>query len=427
MERTVIQNLNEKINQKVKIEGWVYRIRKLKKFSFVIIRDRTGLIQCVVEHHVYNENLHLEDVVCIIGKVEKANNDIANYEIQVEELEVLNEVKEELAFEINQPELLPSLDILLNHRVLSLRHPINQAIFKIQNTIVQTFRNVLIEKGFTEIFTPKLVSEGTEGGTEVFEVDYFGNKMYLAQSPQFYKQMLVGAGFERVFEVSQVYRAEKHNTSRHLNEYVSMDLEMGFIEDENDLMNLEEDILKRMCLSLKEREAEFNLLGVEMPDIKTNIPRIRFDKAREILKQRFNVENDEHDLEPESEKLLCRYAQEVYNCPFIFVTHYPREKRPMYTMPCEEKYTHSFDLLYNGTEITTGGLRIHQPDKLIENMKYFKVDPTHYPTYIEAFKQGMPPHGGLAIGLERITVKMLGLENIREASYFPRDCTRMLP
>ncbi|MGL5677864.1 MAG: aspartate--tRNA(Asn) ligase [Cellulosilyticaceae bacterium] len=426
--RTMIQNLNNHYNEEVQLQGWVHRIRKLRDITFLILRDRTGLVQCVFENTRINHlELRLESVVSITGTVKEGKNNLHNFEIQGIQLELLSSVHEELPIAINTPELQIGLDTLLNHRTLSLRHERNLAIFKIQNLLVQSFRSFLTTEGFTEIFTPKLVSEGAEGGTDMFEVKYFEQKAYLAQSPQFYKQMMVGV-FERVFEIGHVYRAERHNTNRHLNEYISMDLEFGFITDETDLMNLEESLLKHMLQYTYENASEaITTLGVQWPLITTAIPRMKLSEAISILKEVYHKTDLEGDLDPEGEKLICQYAKEHYGSDFIFLTHYPRTKRPMYTMPCGEHETHSFDLLFRGVEITTGGQRIHTYEDLIANMHYKGLEPSNYESYTNTFKYGMPPHGGLAIGLERLTSRLLELENIREATLIPKDRTRLTP
>ena len=317
-----------------------------------------------------------------------------------------------------------NLDTILNNRAISIRHEKVNSIFKIQNIIVQSFREFLINKGFTEIFTPKIVAEGAEGGTEVFKVEYFEKTAYLAQSPQFYKQMMVGAGFERVFEVAHVYRAEQHNTSRHLNEYISMDLEIGFINDEFDIMNLEEDLIKFILKAIEVKGKEYlKILNVNIPKIDVSIPKIELNEAIEILKKVYG----KGDLDPEGEKLICKYAKEKYGCDFIFLTNYPKRKRPMYTMPFEEQGTRSFDLLFKGVEITTGGQRINDYNMLIKSIENKGLNPKDYESYTDIFRYGMPKHGGLAIGLERITTQLLNLENVREASLIPRDRTRITP
>jgi nondiscriminating aspartyl-tRNA synthetase len=429
MKRVMINQLNDYINEKVQIKGWIHRIRKLKSVTFIILRDRTGLVQCVINNKEINDmDTKLESVVEVIGTVLESKNNLNSFEVSVDKFSIINSSVEELPIEINKENLEVNLDTMLNNRMLSLRHEKVSAIFKIQNIIVEGFREFLKNEDFTEISTPKLVEGGAEGGTEVFKVQYFEREAYLAQSPQFYKQMMVGAGFERVFEVGHVYRAEEHNTNRHLNEYISMDLEMGFIEDEKDIMDLEENLLKFILKKVSDEGKNYlELLKAEVPSIKNKIPRIKFSEAIEILEEEYNKTGLEGDMDPEGEKLICQYAKEKLDCEFLFLTHYPRKKRPMYTMPCGSFETHSFDLLFRGIEITTGGQRIHEYNKLIENIRYKGLNPENYESYTSNFKYGMPPHGGLAIGLERITAKLLGFENVREASLLPRDRMRLVP
>lgn len=429
MERIMINQLKNHTNEKVEIKGWVYRVRNLKTITFIILRDRTGLVQCVVDNGVMDiSGTKLESVVSIFGEVKESNNALNPFELLIEKFEVINSSVSELPIEINKNELEINLDTMLNNRILSLRHPKVNSIFKIQNIIVQGFRQFLTNEGFTEIFTPKIVAEGAEGGTDMFEVKYFENKAYLAQSPQFYKQMMVGAGFERVFEVAHVYRAEQHNTNRHLNEYISMDFEMGFIKDEEDIMETEENLLKFILNKVQEEgEKYLETLNADMPKIENKIPKIKFSEALEILEKEYNKRDLDGDLDPEAEKLICRYAKEKLGCDFLFLTHYPRRKRPMYTMPYGAEETRSFDLLFRGIEITTGGQRIHDYNMLIKNIEYKGLNPENYENYTSVFKYGMPLHGGLAIGLERITAQLLGLENVRESSLIPRDRTRLVP
>lgn len=429
MNRIMINELKNYINKTVSVKGWVHRIRKLKSITFVVLRDRTGLVQCVLNNkELKNSDIKLESVIEISGKVSESKNNLNPFEVVAETMNIINSSIEELPIEINKENLEVNLDTMLNNRMLSIRHEKVNAIFKVQNIIVEGFREFLKMEDFTEISTPKLVEEGAEGGTEVFKVQYFEREAYLAQSPQFYKQMMVGAGFERVFEIGHVYRAEEHNTNRHLNEYISMDLEIGFIEDEKDVMNLEEALLKYILEKVDaEGKRYLEILKAEVPIIKDNIPRIKFNEAIEILEKEYNKTGLEGDMDPEGEKLICKYTKEKWGCEFVFLTHYPRKKRPMYTMPCGNTETHSFDLLFRGIEITTGGQRIHDYNMLIENMRYKGLNPEKYESYTSNFKYGMPTHGGLAIGLERITAKILGVENIREASIIPRDRTRLVP
>lgn len=428
MKRVLVKDIPNFIEKEIKIEGWVYRLRRLKSITFLVIRDRSGLVQCVIENKDSDlSKIKLESVVSIIGIVKESNNSLNPFEIVVKSIEIISE-SQELPIELNKKALNVNLDTILNNRAISLRHEKINSIFKIQNIIVQSFREFLINREFTEIFTPKIVAEGAEGGTEVFKLEYFERTAYLAQSPQFYKQMMVGAGFERVFEVAHVYRAEQHNTSRHLNEYISMDLEIGFINDETDIMNLEEELIKFMLKSIEEKGKEYlDILNISVPKINGAIPRMELNEAIEILNNVYGKTDLEGDLDPEGEKLICKYVKEKYGCDFIFLTNYPRRKRPMYTMPFEEEGTRSFDLLFKGVEITTGGQRINDYNMLIKSIESKGLNPKNYESYTEIFKYGMPKHGGLAIGLERITAQLLNLENVREASLIPRDRTRIMP
>ncbi len=417
MKRILVNECSSKINEVVKLSGWVHKIRSLKSFSFVVLRDRTGLVQCVVSNSLI-EGIKLESSINIIGKLVEGKNKLNDFEIQVEELELLSLVKDELPIQINSESLDISMETLLNNRVLSLRNTEINEVFKVKNLIQQGFREFLVKEGFMEINTPKIVSGGAEGGADIFRLDYFGNEAFLAQSPQFYKQMMVASGNERVFEIAPVFRAEKHSTVRHLNEYISMDLEMGFIESEEDIMDLEEQLLKYIFCKVKHL--------VEVPEIKTSIPRLRFSDALKILKSEYNLEL-ENDLSPEAEKLLNEYAIKKYNSELIFITHYPLKKRPMYTMPFEETETRSFDLLFRGLEITTGGQRINNYCELLKGFEKKGINPQPFMYYIETFKWGVPPHGGLSIGLERITAQLLNIKNIREVTLFPRDKVRLTP
>lgn len=429
MNRNLVAELKNELGKVVKIQGWVHRIRKLGKLAFVIVRDRSGLVQCVINTKAVDvKGLKLESVIELIGEVQNKEGEEGEVEIWVHSLEIISAVNEDLPIEINKDELEANIDTVLNNRVLSLRNPKVNAVFKIQAVLAQAFQSFLICEGFTQVFTPKIVSEGTEGGTEMFEVKYFEKKAYLAQSPQFYKQMMVGAGYERVFEIGHVYRAEEHNTVRHLNEYVSLDLEMGFIKDEREIMELEEKLLRHMLEAVEEKcGKELNMLNASMPQLSSKIPSMRLSEAIDILMEKYGRTDLDGDLDPEGEKQICAYAKEHLGSEFIFLTYYPRRKRPMYAMPAEETLTHSFDLLFRGLEITTGGQRIHSYEQLKDSIasRGLKVD--SFRDYLEVFRLGMPPHGGLAIGLERLTAQLLGYKNIREVTLFPRDRDRIRP
>jgi nondiscriminating aspartyl-tRNA synthetase len=308
-----------------------------------------------------------------------------------------------------------------------LRNPAQRAIFRIQEGIAKGFSEFMQMQGFTEVHTPKIACAGAEGGANIFKLDYFGTKAYLAQSPQLYKQTMVGV-FERVFEIAPVYRAEKHSTSRHLNEYIGLDFEMGFIDSMVDVMQMETAMLRNVIKVLKtEYEYELKLLKADLPEI-VDIPCITFAEARDIIIS-YGNKAGKWDLEPEDEVTLCNYAKEKYGSEFIFVTHYPTAKRPFYAMedPADERFTLSFDLLFRGLEVTSGGQRIHDYNMQVEKMKRMGIDPADFESYLMIFKYGMPPHGGLGLGLERLTMKLLNLKNIRETSLFPRDINRLEP
>jgi Aspartyl/asparaginyl-tRNA synthetases len=298
-----------------------------------------------------------------------------------------------------------------------------------QEGVVRGFRDYLFKEGFTEIRTPKIVATGAEGGANIFKLDYFGKKAFLAQSPQFYKQMLVGV-YERVFEVAPVFRAEKHNTTRHLNEYIGLDFEMGFISDFREIMEMETGAIKNMIELLKsEYERELKILNLELPEV-TEIPTVRFKDAKEMVATEYGRKiKDPYDLEPEEEQLISKLFKEKYNSDFVFVTHYPVKKRPFYAMddPSDPKYTLSFDLLFRGMEITTGGQRIHNYDDQVAKMISKGLDPADFEGYLMIHKYGMPPHGGLGMGLERLCMKLLDESNVRVASMFPRDMSRLTP
>ncbi|WML34150.1 aspartate--tRNA(Asn) ligase [Clostridium sp. OS1-26] len=429
MKRTLIRSLEENLNKNVIIKGWVHRVRRLKGITFIILRDRSGMVQCVVDNkEPIIHGLKCESVLEVSGTVKEGKNSLNNFELAVESLKVLSKVEEDLPIEINGEELNISLDTMLNNRILSLRHEKKNAIFRIQHIIVEGFREFLSREGFIEIFTPKIVAEGAEGGTALFKLNYFGRDAYLAQSPQFYKQMMVASGYERVFEIGNFFRAEEHDTARHLNQFTSMDLEVAFIEDEQDIMDIEEEMLKHILNKLElEGNRYFKLLNLDIPKILASIPRVEFEDAARVLKENYNKIVTDNDLDPEGERLLSEYAKEKYNSDFIFVTNYSRKKRPMYTMPKGINGTRSFDLIFKGTEITSGGQRIHDYDMLVESFKIKGLNHENFSSYVNVFKYGVPPHGGLAIGLERLLALLLGINNIRETSAFPRDRSRLTP
>lgn len=353
----------------------------------------------------------------------------SGYDLQLISVEILSEPERESPIVINNKIVDTSMENLLNYRPVTLRNEKQRDIFKIQEGIVSGFRQFLSKEDFTEIHTPKIVQSGAEGGANIFHLDYFGKEAYLAQSPQFYKQMMVGV-FERVFEIGPVFRAEKHDTSRHLNEYTSVDFEMGFIRDFHQLMEMETKMLRETMAYVKNRCApELARLNVSLPEIE-EIPAIRFKEAKEWIAREYNRKiQDFDDFEPEEEKLLCQIVKEQTGSDFIFVTHYPSRKRPFYAMDSREnpEETESFDLLFRGLEVTTGGQRIHDYREQVAKMERMHMNKELFDSYLMMHQCGMPPHGGLGIGLERFTARLLGFDNVRLASLFPRDIHRLLP
>ncbi|NLU52397.1 MAG: aspartate--tRNA(Asn) ligase [Clostridiaceae bacterium] len=423
-------------NQYAEAEGFVHRVRDMGKFSFIVLRTSRNLIQCVVDSEKceiaktgVGNGINEGDCVRITGiKVIEPRAE-GGFEIHANKIEKLSQAYAQPPVNITKHKIDSSLDVLLENRPVTLRHPKERAIFKIQEGIVRAFREFLHEHDFTEIHTPKTTSAGAEGGANIFKLDYFGQSACLAQSPQLYKQTMVGV-FGRVFEVGPVFRAEKHNTTRHLNEYISLDVEMGFINGMEDLMNLEVLMLRHIIQSLKENYSkELDMLKAELPDI-GNVPVYKFKEAKELLAKEYNRKiGGNGDLDPEEEVLLCRYAKEKHDSEFIFITHFPSSRRPFYAMDDADDpgFALSFDLLFRGLEITTGGQRIHDYNAQVEKMQRMGLDPSEFKHYLLIHKHGMPPHGGFGLGLERLEMQLLGFNNIRYASLFPRDVKRIAP
>lgn len=440
-ERTLSKDTPKHVGKEVLLKGWVRTRRDHGKLIFFDLRDRSGLVQVVVNPRVSDaaykaaNELGPEDVVGVIGVIRQrpkgtVNRELPTGEVEVEakEIAILGKA-ETLPFDMGGETLNLELPTLLDHRTLTLRHPKVSAIFKIQETIAATFRGVLKKEGFTEVFVPSIVPVATEGGAELFLVDYYGHKAFLAQSPQLYKQMMVSI-FERVFTIAHAYRAEPSVTTRHLSEYVSLDAEFGFIDSWQELMDVAERVISSILRSIREtNQGELLVLNVNnVPEIKKPIPRLKLREAQEILCKRTGKDQrNEPDLDPKGEREMCAWAKEETGAPFVFITHYPTEKRPFYTMPDPEdpETTLSFDLLGVSEEWVTGGQRINDYELLLSRIKERGNRPENFDLYLQAFRYGMPPEGGFAIGLERVTKDILGLANVREASLFPRDMERV--
>ena len=414
------------------LEGAVHSIRDMGEIAFVILRKREGLIQTVWEEGKTDMELseiREGDYIHVTGQIKDEERAPHGKEVRLSTIRHLSHVSCPLPLPIDKWKLNTSLEAKLDRRSLSLRNIRERARFRIQEGIVRGFRDFLFEQGFTEIHTPKIGAKSAEGGANMFRLSYFHRPAVLQQSPQLYKQMMVGV-FDRVFETGPVFRAEKHNTRRHLNEYTSLDFEMGYIHSFLDICAMETGFLQyTMNLLEKEYSKELKLLNITLPDVE-KIPYVRFDEAKRLVSEKYNRKiRNPFDLEPEEEELIGQYFKEEYNADFVFVTHYPSKKRPFYAMddPEDTRYTLSFDLLYHGLEITTGGQRIHDLSMLEEKIQEKGMTEEGLEQYLDAFRFGMPPHGGLGIGLERLTMQLLGEDNVREACLFPRDMSRLEP
>lgn len=415
------------IGQPVVVAGWIHRIRRLGGLTFVVVRDGCGLVQVVHD----SDNAPLpplgpETVVEIFGVATREERAPGKVELRNPTLRLLASPATSLPLHLGSPTLKAGLDLRLNEAALSLRHPEIRRIFRVQAALASGYRRSLTEHQFVEVHTPKIIGTASESGANVFELNYFGSPAYLAQSPQFYKQILVGV-FGRVFEVGPVFRAEPHDTVRHLSQYTSLDAEMGFVESHREIMQLLGEVLVKM---LAEAEPWVNRADVPWPTVPQPIPVIHFSDALHLVGEALGEDlSAEPDLAPSHEAWLGQWAQRMHASDFLFVQGYPTRKRPFYTDPDPERpeYTRSFDLLFRGQEIVTGGMRLHRYADYQAALKARGMSEEGLEGYLAAFRYGMPPHGGFAIGLERLTARLLGLPNIREATLFPRDITRLTP
>ena len=412
----------------VTVQGWVHRRRSLAAVTFLILRDRSGLTQVVVkapETVAQVAALGEETVVSVTATLVANGAAPGGVELVDPVVVPLTEPAHTPPVELWRPTLAAGLPTLLDHAPVTLRHPRRKAAWQIASASMQGFRRALTTDGFTEIQTPKLVGTSTESGANVFTVDYFGKPAYLAQSPQLYKQTLVGV-FERVFEVGPVFRAEPHDTVRHIAEYVSLDAELGFIEDHRDVLAVLRGALAGMVSAVEELAADaVSLLDVRLPVVPEEIPVIHFSEALRLV----GAPEDEPDLAPAHERALSAWAVEEHGSELLAVEGYPMRKRPFYThpQPDDPQWSNSFDLLFRGLELTSGGQRLHRYTEYQAALAASGQSEEPYDGYLQAFRHGMPPHGGFAIGLERWVARLTGAENIREARLFPRDLNRLTP
>jgi nondiscriminating aspartyl-tRNA synthetase len=423
-ERTLTRELAGKDGARVTLRGWVHARRDLGGVQFLVLRDRSGAAQCVL----HGVDLPLqESCVEVAGTVAPSPKAPGGFEVQADRLRVLSRATAPTPVEIAKEGWHANPDTLLAYRHVTVRGLEAQAMLAVQAALVGAFRSFLDAEDFTEIFTPKLVAAGAEGGADLFEVDYYGKRAYLAQSPQLYKQIMV-AVHERVYETAPVWRSEASHTTRHLAEYLSLDVELGFIESDADVMALQERLLRAMMRAVADRcGAELERLGAEPVLADAPFPRIELLEARRLVEERYGHVSGGKDLDPEAERLIGRWAKEEHGSDFVFVTRYPEAARPFYTYPTGDGLTRGLDLLFRGVEITSGGQRVHDPDVLVRELEKRAMDPRRFEGYLEVFKHGMPPHGGFAIGAERLTALLLGIPNVRFARAFPRDGSRLQP
>jgi nondiscriminating aspartyl-tRNA synthetase len=430
--RTAAAELKSHIGERVKVAGWLYNVRLLGKANFITVRDASGLAQVFLTKPECDQVAGLlpESVIDVEGTVVAEPQARGGVELHGPRVTVLSPVAEGLPFPINKPDLRPQIETFLNHAPVGLRHPRKRATFQLSAGIMAGYRRALDRLGFVEIASPKIVESATESGANVFAIDYFGRPAYLAQSPQLYKQIMVGV-FEKVYEVAPVFRAEPHATIRHINEYVSLDAEFGFIRDHLDVMRVLTGVIHAILSHLRDNQAPaLALLGLEMPAAPETFPHIYFPEAQQLILERHHEDcRGEPDLSPQHERWLGEWAKTQFGSDFVFVTGYPMAKRPFYTHPNPQdpRYSNSFDLLFRGTELVTGGQRLHLYSNYLAALQARGMDPAPFQGYLEAFRYGMPPHGGFAVGLERFVMQLIGAQNLRETTLFPRDLNRLSP
>lgn len=428
MERTLIKDLAQLVGKEVSVSGRILNMRVLSGKTFVVFQDYTGVVQAVFASE---PALKIGEAAILSGVVKADAR--AKTGVELSEVKIVERYKlyEDIPFDISKNDLNLNVDTLFDQRTLSVRHPKIQAIFRLYDLLLAGYEQAMRANSFTEIKTPKLLETASEGGANFFKVSYYDKTAVLAQSPQFYKQIMVGA-LERVFEIGSVYRAEPSFTTRHVSEYIGLDAEMGFINSYKDVTATLTKVLKGMFGYVAANGKEFMALypKAEVPMVPDEIPHFKLAEIKEIIKKEYGRSVPEDtDIDPEGERLAGRYAKEKFGSDFVFITHYPWKYRAFYTMPSKEnpEETYGFDLFYKGLEMASGGQRIHDYDQLIENMKKKGVSPKGMESYLNVFKFGMPPHGGWGLGSERLVQQLLGLESVKEAILFPRDVKRLNP
>lgn len=432
MKRTLSSECKKQIGKRVLVKGWMNQLRELGKINFLILRDRGGYIQVVIDNKKELkkvDKLQVGSVLSIEGKVQAAKQTELGVEIVGPKISVIVPVEHVPPVEYSKDDINAELPTILNNRALTARNKKLQAVFRVQGTILEAFKESMRDQDFVEFRSPVLMKTPSESGADVFEVKYFGKKAYLAQSPQFYKQMMVGV-FERVFTVTPAFRAEKHHTNRHLTELTQLDGEMGFIEDMDEVHEIVENVVRHIFNLVNEKnKKELELWNVQTPKLpKGRFPKLKVREAFEILNKRLKKDvNRKLDPDPEDEREICKWAMEEHGSDMIWLTHYLKDKNPYTWNSKDGKESLSYDLLCRGVEWLTGTVRVHDYDQLVKNLKKKGFNLDNYKGYLQAFKYGMPPEAGFSFGLERITQKIFNFDNIREATLFPRDVERLSP
>jgi nondiscriminating aspartyl-tRNA synthetase len=427
--RILARDLASHAGAPVLLQGWLHHQRQLKAVSFLLLRDRSGIAQIVVDDPATRDALAAlphESVLAVRGTVVASSQAPGGVEIHDPVIEMMSAVPDEPPIELFRPVMQTQLATRLDHAAVALRHPARAATQRLLGAAVRGFRETLASQGFTEIATPKLLESAPEGGANVFTVDYFGRPAYLAQSPQLYKQVMVGA-LERVFEVGAAFRAEPHDTSRHVSQFLSLDAELGFIRDHHDVMAVIRVVMDGMMAAISDVELPD---PITLPDVPERIPEIHFAEALALVGNALGQDlAEEPDLAPEHERWLGEWAQREHESDWLFVTGYPMRKRPFYThpQPDDPRWSNSFDLLFRGLEVITGGQRLHRYDDYLAALRERGIDDAPFAGYLEAFRSGMPPHGGFALGVERLVRQLVGAQNLRDVILFPRDIQRLAP
>jgi nondiscriminating aspartyl-tRNA synthetase len=433
MQRVLTNELADHVGTRVRMAGWLHHQRRLSRVTFLVLRDVGGLTQVVIDEPAQRswlEELKPETVLELEGDAVRAAEAPGGVELRTPSVRVLAEPEEAPSVELRRPQLKEQLPTILDHAPVALRHPRERAKHDLGAASVAGYRAALDGLGFVEIQTPKIVAAASEGGANVFAVDYFGRNAYLAQSPQLYKQVMVGV-FERVYETGPAFRAEPHDTGRHLAEYVSLDAELGFVDDHVSVMRVAREAVAGMVDAVRSRAAAAAaLLRVDLPEVPSEIPKVDFVEAQERIQEATGAKVvGEPDLAPADERWIGDWARREHGSDFLFVVGYPMEKRPFYTHPDPARPTHSrsFDLIFRGLEVITGGQRLHRYEDYLAALAARGLNPEPFQGYLQAFRYGMPPHGGFAAGLERWLAQLVGAANVRETTLFPRDRNRLTP